>query len=338
MQDSPLISVMILTYNHAEYVRQAVNGALMQKCSYPFEIVVCDDCSSDKTRDICLELQQKYPDKIRLIFNEKNKGLINNYLDTMRQCKGKYIADCAGDDYWIDSSKLQKQVDILEQQENIVLVYTNWKDLISRTGEILNDSKSRKNNFKTEFLTSKDLFVYLNQKGYSIVNINTTCFRKNEALMIFDEYHHLFDKDKYPCEDFQLLFLLLRQGVFYYIDEEMVVYRNNEDSAGRMSDFSKYFVYQYMFMNLRMELSREFGVALDIYFPKQAWLLVSLAFKAKNGNYAREAKDLVKYYGYSWGGMTELLYKITVNRILLSPVHRIFLLLRWVKLYIKGIK
>lgn len=336
MQVNPLISVMILTYNQAKYVRQSVEGALLQECSYPFEIVICDDCSTDNTREVCIELQKKYPEKIRLIFNENNKGPIDNYIDTMRKCKGKYIADCAGDDYWIDSTKLQKQVDILERREDVILVYTNWKDLISRTGEILGDSKSGKGNFKKELLTKDDLPVYLNQKGYSIVNINTSCFRKDDTLDIVDRYNYFFDKEKYPCEDFQLLFLMLSEGSFYYIDEEMGVYRNNENSVSRSQDFSKYFLHQYRKTTLRMELSRDFNININQYLSIQSHLLMSLALKAKNSHYARMTKDLIDAFGYSWSRKTQLLYVIASNKILTIPAYQLYLLLRKMKSFIKN--
>ncbi len=90
----------------------------MQKCDFDFDIVVGEDCSTDNTRTILLEYQKKYPSKFRLLLHEKNIGAMNNQMETLSACKGKYIALCEGDDYWTDPLKLQKQVDFLESHED----------------------------------------------------------------------------------------------------------------------------------------------------------------------------------------------------------------------------
>ena len=96
----PLVSVLVATYNQEKYIAQTLDCILMQQCSFEFEIIIGEDCSTDKTREICLEYQAKYPDQIVLCLNEYNKGLLDNYFDIFLKTKGKYIADCGGDDYW----------------------------------------------------------------------------------------------------------------------------------------------------------------------------------------------------------------------------------------------
>jgi glycosyltransferase involved in cell wall biosynthesis len=115
-------SVCIITYNHEPFIAQAIEGALMQQTSFPFEIVIGEDDSRDKTRQIVKEYAQRYPDKIRLFLNDrKNVIYINgrptgrwNFVNVLKQARGKYIALCDGDDYWTDPTKLQKQVAFLE--------------------------------------------------------------------------------------------------------------------------------------------------------------------------------------------------------------------------------
>lgn len=109
------VSACIITYNLENLVADAVEGALSQKLDYPYEIVIGDDVSKDRTREILLDYQKKYPDKIRVILNEKNLGVAGNLLKTISACQGEYVAICDGDDYWTDPLKLQIQVDELER-------------------------------------------------------------------------------------------------------------------------------------------------------------------------------------------------------------------------------
>lgn len=121
-----IISVIVLTYNQEGTIAHALDSILSQKCSVPFEIVIGDDCSTDNTTNICEDYQRRFPEIIRLIVNKKNKGIVDNYYDCLLECRGKYIADCAGDDFWIDDRKLEKEVTILENDPSVTLVHTNW--------------------------------------------------------------------------------------------------------------------------------------------------------------------------------------------------------------------
>lgn len=118
-----MVSVCMITYNHEAFIKEAIEGVLMQQTSFPIELVIGEDCSTDRTREICIEYQQKYPDKIRLLLNEKNLGMMPNFIQTLNACTGKYIALCEGDDYWTDPLKLQKQVDFLEENEAYAICF-----------------------------------------------------------------------------------------------------------------------------------------------------------------------------------------------------------------------
>lgn len=119
---TPLVSVCIFTYNHSKYIVQCVESVLMQNTSFPFEIIIGEDYSTDGARAICLNYADRYPEKIRMPDRGKNLGLCENYYTTLKEAKGKYIALLDGDDYWLDPLKLQKQFDYLEKEpaKNIV--------------------------------------------------------------------------------------------------------------------------------------------------------------------------------------------------------------------------
>src|SRR4030042_6002267 len=121
----PLVSVKMITYNHAPYIAQAIEGVLQQKTNFPFELVIGEDCSTDGTRAIVLEYQRKYSDIIRVITSDNNVGAYENIRRTSKACRGRYVAFCDGDDFWHDPSKLQKQTDYLETHPECGLVYSS---------------------------------------------------------------------------------------------------------------------------------------------------------------------------------------------------------------------
>lgn len=124
------VSVFILTYNQEQYIAQTLESILMQQTSFTYQLVIGEDCSTDGTRAICESYAEKFSNKIKLLPKlKKNIGLIANYMQTIAECDGKYIAICDGDDYWIDEFKLQKQVDFLEENTDYAVVYTNYTRL-----------------------------------------------------------------------------------------------------------------------------------------------------------------------------------------------------------------
>lgn len=123
-----LVSVCCITYNHFLYIRESIDSFLMQVTDFPFEVIIHDDASTDRTSEIIMEYAQKYPDIIKPIIQTENQfakgGLINPRF-VFPKAKGKYIALCEGDDYWTDCNKLQKQVQFLEHHPEYVITYTD---------------------------------------------------------------------------------------------------------------------------------------------------------------------------------------------------------------------
>lgn len=214
MVNNPLVSVWMITYNHEKYISQALDGILMQKTNFNYEIVIGEDCSTDRTREICIEYQKKYPDKIKLLLNEKNIGVTPNFIQTLKACKGKYIALCEGDDYWTDSYKLQKQVDFLEANPEYSVVYTDCS-LINSLGDKLPDTdyliKQRKR------YRSGDVFFNLLRENF--INTLTVCLR---AECIISDKSIL---DKWYIYDYYLWLQLAKKGKVQYIADITACYR-----------------------------------------------------------------------------------------------------------------
>lgn len=123
----PLVSIVCITYNHEPYLRQALDGFLMQQTTFPLEIILAEDCSIDGTRAICEEYKAKYTDKIRYIRSDANVGAVENEKRAIKAAKGKYIALCEGDDCWTDPMKLQTQVDFMEAHPEYSVTFHRYK-------------------------------------------------------------------------------------------------------------------------------------------------------------------------------------------------------------------
>jgi len=113
----PVVSICMITYNHEKFIKEALDGCLMQETDFPFEIIVDDDCSSDKTGEIIRTYAKKFPHIMNIRIREQNVGSMINFLENMKRARGQYIALCEGDDYWIDPLKLQTQVGLMKMNK-----------------------------------------------------------------------------------------------------------------------------------------------------------------------------------------------------------------------------
>lgn len=127
----PLVSICCITYNHAPYIKECIEGFLMQKTTFPIEILIHDDCSTDGTTEIIKDYEKQYPDLIFPLYEEENqyqKGKASEIdLYNYKRARGKYIAYCEGDDYWTDPLKLQKQVDFMEANPDYSVCFHDFK-------------------------------------------------------------------------------------------------------------------------------------------------------------------------------------------------------------------
>jgi glycosyltransferase involved in cell wall biosynthesis len=122
----PLVSVLMITYNHAEYLAQAIEGVVSQQCDFPFELIIGEDASKDGTREIALEYQRRYPHLVRVIYSASNVGMNANGQRTLDAARGEFVAFCEGDDYWCATDKLARQVAQIASDPEIGVVHTDW--------------------------------------------------------------------------------------------------------------------------------------------------------------------------------------------------------------------
>lgn len=204
------VSVCMITYNHEKYLKQAIDGVLMQKTNFDFELVIANDNSPDTTVSIIEEYRSSHPNghKIKFLNNKTNLGMMPNFIQALENCSGEYIALCDGDDYWTDENKLQKQVDLLDKNTDLAICFHPVN--IDNDGTILKDTITKK---VASITTIYDLV-----KG----NYIHTCAAvyRNHLFEKLPDYFH-----KAPVGDYFLHLLNSRHGSIYCIDEIMANYR-----------------------------------------------------------------------------------------------------------------
>jgi glycosyltransferase involved in cell wall biosynthesis len=204
------VSVLIITYNQEKYISTAIDSVLSQVTNYQYEIVIGEDCSTDKTREIVLEYKSKIPDKIKLILQEKNVGPQNNFIDTLNACTGKYIALLEGDDYWSDPYKLQKQVDFLETNPDYSMISHNA--LIIYENNIVQPHKFNIHKLQSTLWLS-DLISNWEIPTASML------FRQEVVCNLPEWFNKIYNGD------YALGLIVASKGKIKYVDEEMSVYR-----------------------------------------------------------------------------------------------------------------
>ncbi len=211
--NKPLLSICICTYNHYSFIRQAIEGVLMQKLNFKIEIIIADDFSNDGTRCILNEYKEKYPDLITLLFQEANVGAVTNWIQLIKKPVSKYIAYLEGDDYWTDPLKLQKQVEFLETNEDYAICYHRVNLL---TGEKIEEERI---NTSLVPLT----YTILDLSHYNLIQTCSAVYRNNKNI----SFEIL---KKCTVGDYPLHLLNARFGKIYYFPDLMAVYRIHASS------------------------------------------------------------------------------------------------------------
>jgi len=224
--ENPLVSIEVCTYNQEEIIAQTLDSILQQNIDFPIEIVVGEDCSTDNTRKICIDYKNRYPDVIQLILHEKNQGMMKNYKSVIEACKGKYIAQCGGDDYWHHPDKLKLQVDFLENNPDYGLVHSATNILEIKTGEI---RTSQVTNIPTGS-------VYRSLLLKNHIWALTVMFRR-ELLQYINIDN--FIQNGFLMEDYPMWLEFSNHTKFHWINIPLTTYRKNTVSASYFSDYKK---------------------------------------------------------------------------------------------------
>lgn len=282
------VSVVMITYAHEKFIRQAIEGVLMQKCNFSVELIISNDCSPDNTDDVVQDILKIHPNAnwIKYTKQEHNLGMMPNFLWTIKQAKGKYVSYCEGDDYWTDPNKLQKQVDFLENN--------NRFSCHAHQSSIIEEGKKSKL-FREKVFPLLNVYDLIEGRQFHTASI---LFRKS-ALTLFNQYAgNVFSGDRF-------LFLCIAiKGDIFYSEQQMCIYRKH---PGGIS------------VNVKVEQIKKDINSLDFLkanfksFPVlryKSYIYVTIAL-CKNSNLLQKVYFLTLSFIYSFSYFPQNLVKFT---------------------------
>jgi len=228
---SVLVSINCITYNHEDYIADAIESFLMQNTDFNFEIIIGEDCSTDHTKEIVEAYKKLYPNRVKLITSDQNVGIVKNQERVFENSKGKYIAVCEGDDYWSDPYKLQKQVDYLEENPDCTLCFHSAKIV-----QAPKKSTGRKIKSYSRNRISPIEDIISGGGGFCPTASLVYPRKLMENPPAFYKTSHVGD---YPAQ-----LILASEGYAYYINDCMSVYRtdvkgswtSNMDSSAKIKE------------------------------------------------------------------------------------------------------
>lgn len=279
------LSVCIITYNQEKYLPQALDSILNQEHNYSYEIIVGEDCSTDNTRKVLEDYATKYPDIIKPIYNNHNLGLLKNYYNVLSHCNGKYIMECAGDDYWLPG-KVQKQISFMEQNNYVGLCYGKKIDYIQNCNKKINTS-------------CKGFTEYSDLIQYNSIPAASVCIR-NELLKKYINEVRPLDKD-WKMEDYPMWLWFSMNSKIVYMDNRFIVYRVLENSISHQIDIEKQLSYQKSVINIRnyyLEKNKQPILPIDENKLKFDILINECLFNYNKNNYQKlmEINSRIKHH------------------------------------------
>lgn len=310
--EAPLVSVCMITYNHEPFIAQAIEGVVMQKTSFPVELVIGEDCSTDHTRDVILKYKERYSSKIRLLLRDVNIGIRQNFVGTLQSCCGKYIALCEGDDYWTDPYKLQKQVDFLETHLDYSLCCHRYRIYNQNTDTWEDDYVAEK------FKEFPDGFSFTNKKNFEcwITKTMTLMFRASEQLwQSLQQYSY--------TRDVHLNYHLLKQGKGYCLPWGGAVYRRHDGGVFALKDIKEKQYVQYIIIKEIWQKNKE-DIELNDY-----WQTI-------NRIYFDNLRSVVCSHHLRWIDAKRILYFLRDDALLNGLGRLVWNLKKLLLSYVKG--
>lgn len=245
--ENPLVSIHCLVFNHGPYLKDAIEGFLMQETTFPFEILIHDDASTDNSASIIEEYASQYPGLIKPLYQKENqysRGVDVTYDFQISRALGKYIAICEGDDYWTDPKKLHKQVAFLENNPDFGLVYTDFDKLFNNSGIIHNSLF--KNGEEIPYTEFNDI---LENKPY--LAPCTWVYRKEFTPQ---------KRGNYTDWSYTILLDIAKASRIKYMDDTTAVYRLLPESASHSKSIKKQFNYMKGVYQIQMEYAAKHGI------------------------------------------------------------------------------
>ena len=217
---SPKVSITMLAYNVEKYIEAAIEGVLRQEVDFSYELIIAEDCSKDKTREICDSYASRFPGKIIVLPSDTNRGIAGNTARVFSECKGEYIAVCDSDDVWVDTTKLKRQVAFLDSNPRCGAIYTDV-EIVMEDGTVPADDQY---DFVRKKYRSGKIFSELLKDNF--INNSTAVFRRSFLT------GYTIDPDRrYTSYDYLLWLHIGSQAEIHFMNEKTTQYRRHSGSA-----------------------------------------------------------------------------------------------------------
>lgn len=304
------MSVILLCYRQKGTVLRALESLLTQDVPFSYEVVVADDGSDDGTREVIEEFVSEYagPVCIRVLPPQPNRGLVRNYFGALRECRGRYITDCAGDDHWIGDSRLREAVRILDANPDVNVVYT---DFIIRNGSTDTRAYSLPKYERWSYPTnpppypvhfrsparisgSQLLEGLINRQGALPYLLSAAVFRRDTVLKALATNEPMVCNPEFGCEDLPIMLALASRGDAIFLPEVTMVYNEGGESISNSRHASKTGAFYLKSMLATRTLANFYGKDLQHlteWYRVRSRYLASLAFRAREAELARGVAD-----------------------------------------------
>lgn len=322
------VSVCITTFNLESYIYQTLDSVLMQDSSFEYEIIVADDGSNDRTREILLEYKKLYPDKIILHFQKENVGVNRNDYDLIHLAQGEYIAWCDGDDYWLTKDKLQKQVDVLDNNPSFSCVHTHWVDSYELDGRKQNVTINQKT-WESELKGDKYVEHFIAGETSGCRFSSLMC-RKSLLLDFLYKDSSILLTVPHKHNDFAIFCILAFYGPFFLLPEYTTAYRIREVSLSMGNDAEKRINYTLAYLQLLAYLYSAFDIRMEVLYKairRNVASVLHVMYVNRTNDWTIKICELTKSVsatGYRYSLGQKMLILTIKNKIIYSLTHRLF--------------
>lgn len=293
----PVVSVIVLSYNHAATVAQALDSVLAMALQCPaVEIVVGDDGSTDGCYEICAEYAARYPDMIRLMPRCPNMGVVENYFRCLRECRGEFVTDCAADDRRLPGQWLKKQIEMLRANSSLVAVGSDWVEL--RDGkEVCSDAMANHAQWRQTVEGRTMLLDVLGSAGSFPVPLTCMLYRRSAV----DASNPMVCNPRFGCEDLPLVCALGAAGDFGFVPEPSLFYIVDSGSISNAGSPARLLGFYYKALVCRLTLAPYYhATAPRVRYSIDHGLrfVAGLAFDSGKREWIENVKGLLRTYPY----------------------------------------
>lgn len=302
------VSVIILTYRQPATIGRAIESVLSQKTTFDYEIILADDCSPDDTGAICREYASRYPDRIRLVARKRNIGLVDSYFECVEMARGRYIADCAGDDFWLGDNSLQQRRDMLASNPTLSLVHADWIN-VDDSGRVISKTGSSGPRYKA-ITSGRDIRdMLLAHIDPVAVHLSTALYRADMLRDALAAYPGLVHNKAYCCEDLPLMAALFSRGDVGYINVPMLAYTVGGNTVSNPADLRRAFEFYEATASCTVDLADFYGTDRSVIMPfmrGRVDIMMAIAFRLRDRKLAQRTSAFGHRTGVSGGWKTKL--------------------------------